>query len=149
MRQDDYVKIVGTDNLYRFGYVKTIKEKGDLLEISLSEEGESKIAWDAEFAANSGKETIDYVSLLTDVEKRLVPLVAANLSPKEIAKTFSIAENTVRSQLWTLRIKLRLDNRAQLVAFSQSLVGMLKAQNGVDNDGNNISTAQDVKWDIH
>ena len=128
MRKDDYVKVVGVDGKYRFGYIANIKDKGDLLEISLYEEGKSKIAYDASADAFCGKAAIDYVSLLTDIEKRMVPLLAAGYNTNDIAQAMSITASTVRAHLRTLRIKLYLDNREQLIAFSQALTSMIAEQ---------------------
>jgi len=125
MKIDDYVKIVGVDGNYRYGYIEETHDRGFTLVISLFDEGESKIAYDATYNALTGQEPIDYVSLLTEIEKRLVPLLAAGYNTNEIANEMSIVPTTVRAHLRTLRIKLHLDDRAQLIAFAPALNSML------------------------
>ena len=128
MKQDDYVKIVGVDGNYRFGYIQQVRDRGLELVISMFEEGKSKLAWDTAYEANLGIPPIDYVSLLTDVEKRIVPLLSCGYNTNEIAAELSISPTTVRAHLRTLRIKLHLDDRAQLITFSSALDSMIKKQ---------------------
>ncbi|MCK5235870.1 MAG: hypothetical protein KAR06_02700 [Deltaproteobacteria bacterium] len=128
MKKDDYVKIVAVDGNYRYGYITDILDKGFTLGISLFEEGESKIAFDAASAALLGYEATDYISNLTEVEKRLIPLLAAGYDTGQIALALENSPITIRSQLRHLRIKLRLDDRAQLLAFSPALARMIKKQ---------------------
>ena len=132
MKKDDYVRIVGVDGNFRYGYLSDIRDKGNTLVISLYEEGESKIAYEAAFDALAGVEPIDYVSLLTDIEKRIVPLLAEGKTTNEISVAMTISPVTVRAHLRTLRIKVHLDDRAQLIAFSQALNTMLKKQEAHD-----------------
>ena len=128
MKQDDYVKIVGVDGNYRYGYIKDILDKGFTLGISLFDEGASKIAYDRAHNSLLGEESTDWVSILTDIEKRIVPLLSAGYNTSAIADEMSISPTTVRSHLRTLRIKLHLDDRAQLITFSQALGSMLLKQ---------------------
>ena len=132
MKPDDYVKIVAVDGNYRYGYITDIRDKGFTLGLSLFEEGDSKIAYDAAHDALLGEEPIDYVSLLTEAEKRIVPLLAVGYNTKEIANELSTTPATVRAQLRTLRIKLALDDRAQLTTFSGALVTMIQKRAVVD-----------------
>ncbi len=132
MKVDDYVQIVAVNGDYRYGYITDVLDKGFTLGISLFDEGESKIAYDAAHAAMAGEEVIDYVSILTDMEKHIVPLLATGLNTSKIAEVLSTSPITVRAQIRTLRIKLRLDNRAQLNAFSQALNSMIQKQAKVD-----------------
>ncbi len=125
-KQDNYVKIVGADGTHRYGYILNVKERGFTLNISLFDEGASKIAYDKALANFTGGESIDYIALLTDTERHLVPLLAAGYDTKEIGKQMNISPSTVRQHLRILRIKLRLDNRVQLIAFSEGLSQRLK-----------------------
>ena len=126
MKKDEYVKIVATNGNYRYGYIESITDKGFILVINLFDEGESKIAYDTARDALFGKETIDWAASLTEVEKTIVPLLSAGLNTNEIANKLSTNPTTVRAHLRTLRIKLHLDDRAQLIAFSQALNKMIK-----------------------
>ena len=132
MKKDDYLKIVATDGNYRYGFIANILEKGSIMVIDLFEEGESKIAYDAAYETMLGIPPIDYVSILTEIEKRIVPLLSDGLNTNEIADALSSSPSTIRSQLRTLRIKLHLDDRAQLIAFSRALDPMIKKQAEVD-----------------
>ena len=132
MRKDDYVKIVAVDGNYRYGYITDVLDKGYTLGISLFEEGENKVAYDTAHDALLGNEPINWVAILTEVEKRIVPLLSAGFNTNEIAGHLSISPSTVRAHLRTLRIKLRLDDRAQLIAFSQALESMILKQAQVD-----------------
>jgi DNA-binding CsgD family transcriptional regulator len=132
MKQDDYVKIVGVDGNYRYGYISETHDKGFTLVISLFEEGESKIAYDTAADALIGEAPIDYVSLLTETEKRIVPLLSAQYNTNQIASEMSISPSTVRTHLGMLRVKLQLDNRSQLIAFSRGLEPLIKKQAIVD-----------------
>ncbi len=89
MKKDDYIKIVAVDGNYRYGYIEKIEERGLILVISLFDEGISKIAYDAASDAIVGQEPIDYLSLLTDAEKRIVPLLSAGYDTSDIATTLS------------------------------------------------------------
>jgi len=132
MKKDDYVKVVATDGNYRYGYIEKIQEKGFILVINLFDEGESKIAYDAAQDVIVGENPTDWVSILTEVEKRIVLLLSAGYNTNQIASGMNISPSTVRSHLQMLRIKLHLDNRAQLVAFSRALESMIIKQAEVD-----------------
>ncbi len=132
MKKDDYVAIVAVNGDYRYGYIIDVLEKGNVLGISLYDEGESKVAFDEAHNALTGQQSVDYISLLTENEKRLVPLLAAGFNTSEIAEELSTSPITVRAQVRTLRVKLQLDDRAQLYAFSPALDSLIKKQAGVD-----------------
>lgn len=121
MKKGDYIKLLSPNGLYRYGYISEIQDKGFTLGICLFEEGESKIAFDEEEASLSGCLPVDYVALLTEIEKKIVPLLAAGYSTKEIGTEMTISPVTVRAHLRTLRIKLHLDDRNQLIAFAEGL----------------------------
>lgn len=125
MKQDDYVKVVGVDGNYRFGFIADVLEEKDRLVIDLYDEGESKIAYDAAREALLGIPPLDYAAILTDSEKRVIPLVAAGYITKEIAEALSISPVTVRAHLRTLRLKLHLENRDQLISLAQGIEGKL------------------------
>jgi len=132
VKKDDYVIIVAVNGGFRYGYITDILDKGFTVSISLFDEGESKLAFDSAYNAIIGQESIDYVSILTDVEKLLVPFLANGYDTKMIAEKLSTSPITVRTQLRTLRIKLHLENRAQLTAFSPALNSMIIKQAKVD-----------------
>ena len=132
MKIDDYVLIGAVDGGYRYGYITDILDKGFTLVISLFDEGESKVAFDAAHEALLGIPSVDYVSILTEAEKRIIPLLSIGCNTNEIASELSINPTTVRAHLRTLRIKLHLDDRAQLIAFSPALNSRIKKQAEVD-----------------
>ena len=129
MKKNDYVKIVAVNGDYRYGYIISILDQGFTLGISLFDEGESKIAYDMAYNALTGQESINYISLLTETEKRIVLLLSAGYNTNLIADKLSISPSTVRAHLRILRIKLHLDNTNQLRAFSPALASMLAEQN--------------------
>ena len=125
MKKNDYVKIVDTNKNYRYGYIASIEDGGSIIKIDLFDEGESKIAYDAEV----GDVATDWISILTEIEKKIIPLLAERYTTNEIACQLYIKPSTVRAHLRTLRIKLHLENRPQLVAFCQGLRKMIEKRN--------------------
>ncbi len=144
MKRDDYVKIVGVDGNYRYGYITDVLDTGFTLGISLFDEGESKIAYDTAQAAFMGEESVDWVSILTEAEKRIVPLLSIGYKTNEIAGALSTSPKTVRAQLLTLRIKLHLDDRAQLITFSRALDAKITKQAEVDKGIENWRNQQNT-----
>lgn len=115
---DDFVKIVSTTGDFRYGYINDIMADGWEICVCLSEEGASKIEYDA---ASGGKTAADWDKILSEAEKRVIPLLASGLSPKDIAERLSISPVTVRSHMRMLRLKLDLENNDQLIAFAEGL----------------------------
>lgn len=115
--EDAFVKIVGISGNYRYGYIQKVEEKGFHLLICLHEEGDSAI----EYQLATGAEEPDWDKELSETEKKIIPLLSANLTTKEVAATLSVSPSTIRSHFQTLRIKLGLDNRQQLIAFAQGI----------------------------
>lgn len=134
LNKDDYVKIVGVDNNYRYGYISEIKDSGLTFVISMFEEGESKVQYDAAQAHLFGEPSIDYISPLTNIEKRFISLITTGYTIREMAVLREVTPITVRSQLRTLWLKLQLENRDQLYALAPALDSMLKKQSGVDKE---------------
>ena len=126
MKKDEFVKIVATDESYRFGFIQEVAERGYILVISLYDEGDSKIAYDQDHNSIYGVDTPDYLELLSDIEKRIVPLLADRKSTNDIAAEMSLTASTVRTHLNTMKIKMQLKDRAQLSALCQGLVKTLK-----------------------
>lgn len=131
MKKDDVILLVLPNGQYRYGYITEAREKGYVLTVSLYEEGESKILFDdaiivPELAQLTGGQPVDSIPLLTDIEKKLIPLLAAGASTGEIAEKQGISPVTVRSHLRTLRIKLHLENRSQLVAMAQGIEALME-----------------------
>lgn len=128
LEQDSYVKIVGVNGDFRYGYVQELLEGGWLIVVSLYDEGASKIGYDEEQAKLEGETPIDWADFLTESEKRVIPLLADNLTPKQIAERLEISPVTVRFYLRTLRLKLDVENKAQLVALAQGVRKVLQLQ---------------------
>lgn len=128
-KEDDYVKIVGTNGDFRFGCVQQIMDRGWVVQISFYDEGLSKIEYDS---ACGGTSADGWSKDLTSIEKKIIPLLAAGSSTAEIAEEMSIAPVTVRAYIRLLRIKLGLENRTQLIAFAQ---GLNKAWGEKDGQG--------------
>jgi len=127
-KRDSYVKIVDTHGNYRFGYIAGTAEHGFILEIDLSEEGLSKINWDKEFAENvpdnqytQNQLVGDFNNLLTETEKKMVPLLAQRWATRDIADSLEISPVTVRAHIRDLKNKLQVDTREQLFALAQGI----------------------------
>jgi len=120
--KDSFVKIVGVNGNFHYGYIQELKEKGFVFIISLYEEGESAI----EYEAAVGTISSDWENLLSAAEKTLIPLLALNLTTKNMAEQLAISPVTIRSHIRTLKLKLQLINRQQLIAFAQGIDKQLK-----------------------
>lgn len=67
-----------------------------------------------------GETPIDIKRKPTKMEMRIIELVAAGLSNKEIAKKLSISEKTVKAHLTNIFMKLGLRNRYQLIVWKKN-----------------------------
>lgn len=121
--QDAFVKIVNVNGDYHYGFIKDVQERGFHLVICLHEEGDSAVAYEA----GAGIMTKDWEKMLSDAEESIVPLLAQSLSTKDIAARLDLSPHTIRAQIRTLRIKLQLENRQQLVSFAQGMEPRLEA----------------------
>lgn len=126
-QRDSYVKITDTSGNYHYGYISGSKERGFIIEIALYEEGLSKINWDNEYAHNTGVEILvkDFSKLLTDTEKKIIPLLAERRPTAEIARSLNIAPVTVRAHIRDLKLKFQLDTREQLFAYCHGIIKKL------------------------
>ena len=115
--KDAFVKVVGVSGNYRYGFIKQVEERGYHLLVCLHEEGDSAI----EYESAAGAEEPDWDKEFSDPEKKIIPLLAKNLKTKEVASALSLDPVTIRGHIRTLRIKLGLDNRAQLIAMTQGI----------------------------
>jgi DNA-binding NarL/FixJ family response regulator len=59
-----------------------------------------------------------FAGLLTERQHAVLRLVAAGLSNKQIARSLSITERTVKFHVTSILTKLEADNRAQAVAVA-------------------------------
>ena len=137
-KRDDFVKLVDTRGNYRFGYIFATQEHGFKLIIDLNEEGISKITYDSEYAKNYGENWYtpnngpnNFSKLLTETEKKMLPLLGAAMSTQQIATEMGISPVTVRAHIRDLKIKLQLETREQLVAYSQGIVTKLASGQAV------------------
>ncbi len=115
--KDAYVKIVAVNGNFKYGYIQTVQEKGYHLLICLHEEGTSAF----EYELASGAMAEEWDKMLSDIEKKIIPLLAQGLSTKEVAAKLSLSPITIRVHLRTLRLKLQMENRQQLIAFAQGI----------------------------
>jgi len=125
IKKDDFLQLIMVDGNFRYGYVSECREKGNVLVISLYEEGDSKLNFDSKAVGwkitFSATEEAANNLVLTETEKKLVPLLAQDMNSSEIAKVLGVAATTVRSEINLMRIKLHLQNKTQLVALCQGL----------------------------
>ena len=120
--KDSFVKIVGISGNYHYGYIEQVLDKGFHLLISLYEEGISAI----EYETASGSLAVDWDQMLSDIEKKIIGLLSSGFSTNYIADELSLSPITVRAHIRTLRLKLQLDNRQQLISFAQGMNARLK-----------------------
>ena len=123
----DFVQIVLPNGNYRFGYISEIADMGMTVAVQFYEEGANKIGFEEAMNTKAGNPPEDWASFLTYKEKEIVPLLAAGLSSKNIAERLCCTESTIRAQVRSLRIKLQLENKVQLVCYCE---GLLKKLNG-------------------
>jgi len=122
--EESYVKVIGVSGDYHYGYILKSTERGFQLLISLYEEGDSAIGYEAA----AGTMAPDWSKMLSDTEKKIVGSLSLGLSTNEMAAELSLSPSTVRSYIRTLRLKLQLDNRQQLIVFSQGMNKILKKE---------------------
>lgn len=124
-QRDNYLKITLPNGNYRYGYIAEVHDHGMEIIVSFYEEGISKIGYDE--AANQiiGYPVRDWDAYLTKIEKKLIPLVAQQLSTEAIARELNVTPSTIRTQIRTLRIKLHLEDRVQLICYCQGLMKKL------------------------
>ena len=122
--KDAYVKIVSASGDYRYGYIEKITDRGFILQISLHEEGDSAVGYELE----SGSLAADWDQMLSDTEKEIIGRLAVGWSTRDIASELSLSPNTVRAHIRSLRLKLQLDNRQQLIAYAQGMNKRLRKE---------------------
>ena len=118
--QDSFVQVVAPNGDYRYGYVKTTDEEGWHLTICMHEEAESKLAYEAATDLWNGQPSGAQYGLSAQ-EIRVLRLVSEELSTLQMAQKLNLAPSTIRSYVRTLRIKLRADNRTQLVMVAKAM----------------------------
>lgn len=116
-KKDSYVKIVGVSGDYHYGFIEKTSERGFMLHISLYEEGTSAL----EYEKATGVLADNWDEMLSETEKDIIERLAVGYDTKDIAEEFKLSPTTIRGYIRTLRLKLQLDNRQQLVAFAQGM----------------------------
>ncbi len=124
--KDAFVKVVSVSGNYRYGYIQKVEERGLHLIVCLHEEGDSAIEYESE----AGAEEPDWDKDFSTPEKKIIPLLAKNLTTKDVAFALSLDPATIRGHIRTLRIKLGLDNRAQLITMAQGIDKRLNGEGG-------------------
>lgn len=125
--EDSYVQLVGPNGDYRFGFVLGTDEKGQHLTICMHDEADSKVAYEDAADLSNEQAPIGWRHGLSAQEFRVLELLSKEPNTTKIAQQLNLAPGTVRSYLRVLRIKLRADNRTQLVMVAQAV---LKSQQG-------------------
>ncbi len=115
--KDDFVKVVGVNGDFSYGYIHELTEEGYHLHVCLHEEGDSAV----EYEKAAGSLVADWDKMLSDTERGIINWLSRGYSTRDIADEISLAPSTVRTHIRMLRLKLQLDNRQQLVAFAQGL----------------------------
>lgn len=60
---------------------------------------------------------VDPLAELSDAERRILPLIAEGMTNREIGRTLSLSENTVKTYVSNILQKLHLARRAEAAAF--------------------------------
>ena len=128
----DFVKVVGVNGDFRFGCVQKVTEDGWVMELSFNDEGLNKINYDTE---SGGASAQSWSKDLTLIEKSMIPLLALGYKTAQLAEAMTISPITARAYIRLLRIKLGLDNRAQVIAFAQGLKQAWGDNNGEGTPG--------------
>ena len=118
---NDYLMVVDTQGNYRYGYITRVDNNEMELCLSFYDEGLSKVEYDEMLSKLKADGSTDWAKILTDREKSIVPLIANLMGTNEIADELKISPITVRSHIRTLRLKLKMDNRIQLIYYCQGL----------------------------
>lgn len=125
-KKNDYVRIVAPNGEFRYGYVSETQEHGWHLIICMHDEGESGIAFQEAESDATGVSRTDWLEELTPAEKRLLPYLAEGMSTTVISDSMSLSPVTVRTQIRSLRTKLKLDTNTQLQVFARGLIKTLE-----------------------
>lgn len=134
-KPNDFLKVTDTRGNWRFGYVVKVIDRGMALVISFDDEGTNKLAFDEAQGEVLGLPKRDWQRYLSPVELELVPLIAAGTSTDDIAACLHKTPSTVRGQLRSLRLKLGLDNKVQMVVACQGLWRKVHGRSGQDGSG--------------
>ena len=125
--EDSYVQVVAPNGDYRFGYVMDTAEQGQHLVVCMHDEADSKLAYESSVNHRTGQPDGAQYGL-TAQELRVLQLLSDELNTGQIAQELNLAPGTVRSYLRTLRIKVRADNRTQLVMVAKAMAQSLEAE---------------------
>ena len=127
-KQDSFVQVVAPNGDYRYGYVKATDEDGWHLTICMHEEAESKLAFEGSPDHWDGQASIAKQYGLAAKEIRVLKALSQDPKTSSIAKQLNISPGTVRTHIRVLRLKLRVDNRAQLVNVAQAIMKSVEAR---------------------
>lgn len=119
-KRDSYVKLVDINGNFRFGYITGVKEHGDLVTIDFTSEGLSKINYDTQFSGET-----NFQAILTEIEKKIIPMLAELMTTKEIALKLGVSPITIRLHIRDLKMKLMCNTREQLLAYAQGIENKL------------------------
>ncbi len=122
--KDQFLILQSPNGEFRYGYVKEVIDSGWGVIVSMREEGESKI----EFDAARGLPRPQLCSF-TDAEKKLLPLLAQHCTPNAIAAQLALSPVTIRSQVRTILNKLGLQTHVQLCTYAEGLVQRQPCEN--------------------
>ena len=120
--EDSFVQVVAPNGDYRYGYIKATDEDGWHLTICLHDEADSKLAFEAKADWNNDQAPIGWQYGLTVHEVLVLTLLSKDPRTWWIAGQLNLQQTTIRGYLRTLRLKLRVENRAQLVMVARAIV---------------------------
>ena len=120
-KKDDYVKITGVSGDYRYGYIQETADGQYHLVVCMHEEGESRLEYETRAAQWMGVGRVNWAKDLTKTEQKLLQWLASSVVNKQMATMLGLSESTIRGHLRTLRLKLQVENRVQLVLMAQGM----------------------------
>ena len=119
--EDSFVQVVAPNGDYRYGYIQGVEEQGLHVTICMHEEAESKLGYEKATNLWNGQAPIGWQYGLTAHELHILTLLSKDPNTGRIAQRLDLAPGTIRGYLRTLRFKLRVDNRAQLVMVAKAI----------------------------
>lgn len=120
--KDSYVQVVAPNGNYRYGFVMETDEQDQHLIICMHEEGESKLAYETATKIWNGQAPLEQQHGLSAQEFQVLTSLSEGLDTRSIGQQLNLAPATIRAYIRTLRLKLRVENRIQLVLVAEAIV---------------------------
>ena len=120
--EDSYVQVLAPNGDYRYGFILATNEEGQHLNICMHEEADSKVAFETATSSWNKQAPIGGSYRLSSQESRVLGLLSEELGTAAIAQLLHLTPSTIRAYLRTLRLKLHVETREQLVMVAQAVL---------------------------